>query len=372
MKKISKKRNISILNSEIQNVEIDNQKISDKEIIYSFIVPVYNVENYLDECIKSLVSQKSIFKFEIILINDGSTDASGDIAAKYEKEYANVFLYNKVNGGLSSARNTGIKKASGRWLIFVDSDDFLERNFLKIIDNYILKLAVNDIIVVDNLLLYEDKSTYIEQGVKDVKRRTGCLINDVLPIACGKLISRKFFLKYKLSFPEGIYYEDMALFPVWASKVRNCYWINKPLYVYRQRQESISHDRNITKMGDVLKALDVSILGMQKTSTAKKICFEYFAIQFALTTICAEIVEVDYENELVRKIVSYMETNFPNYKNNKYLSKLSVRNRVYLALLSRHKYKELNQLIRVKKNIKELLNQKYLKGFYWLYKKSAI
>lgn len=341
-------------------------------IMYSFIVPVYNVETYLEMCISSLICQKSEYQYEIIIIDDGSKDASRQIAQKYANYHSNIKLYHQKNSGLSVARNVGIFYASGKWIIFVDSDDYLEQNFLEKVDQSIGKLTQKDIIIVDNLLLFEDKSTYVEQAVKEKKRRTGHLLNDILPLACGKVISKDLIKKYQLYFPENIHYEDMALFPVMAVQLNKCFWINEPLYIYRQRQDSISHSKNIEKMEDVLKAIDFCKEKMQKCSKEEKQYYEFFALQFALTTIAPQIVELNYKNLLVEKIVRYMERFFPNYPQNKYICKLSIRNQLYVWLLSRRKYKTLHYLIRIKKFVKRILQQKRLQNIYLLYKKHAI
>ena len=93
-------------------------------MLLSFVVPVYNVESYLEDCIKSLICQSGN-DFEIILVDDGSTDKSGVICDKYARLDSRVVSYHKTNGGLSDARNYGIKRASGKYLAFVDSDDFV-------------------------------------------------------------------------------------------------------------------------------------------------------------------------------------------------------------------------------------------------------
>ena len=92
-------------------------------MLLSFVVPVFNVESYLEDCIKSLICQPGK-DFEVILVDDGSTDKSGLLCDKYSKLDSRVVSYHKANGGLSNARNYGIKHASGRYLAFIDADDF--------------------------------------------------------------------------------------------------------------------------------------------------------------------------------------------------------------------------------------------------------
>lgn len=105
-------------------------------IKYSFIVPVYNTEKYLKKCLDSLVNQ-TFDNFEIIIVNDGSIDKSSEIIKKYKEKYSNIKSIEQKNQGLSMARNNGVKKASGDYLIFVDSDDYIETNLLEEVDKVI-------------------------------------------------------------------------------------------------------------------------------------------------------------------------------------------------------------------------------------------
>ena len=102
-----------------------------KEPKLSIIIPVYNVENYVDTCIESLYKQGiSEYEFEVILINDGSTDNSLSIIQEYENKYSNITIISQKNQGLSTTRNNGIKLAKGEYLLFVDSDDLIIENIL--------------------------------------------------------------------------------------------------------------------------------------------------------------------------------------------------------------------------------------------------
>lgn len=100
----------------------------------SIIVPVYNVEKYLDRCVQSILIQ-SFKRFELILVNDGSTDNSFEICQKYRKKDSRVILISQENKGLSAARNTGLNNAHGDYICFIDSDDFIEKDYLKLLLN---------------------------------------------------------------------------------------------------------------------------------------------------------------------------------------------------------------------------------------------
>ena len=344
------------------------------ELMYTFIVPIYNVEQYLCECIESILVQKTQYSFEIILVDDGSSDSSKSIAEGYAKKNEQIVLIQKKNGGLASARNAGLRKARGKWIIFVDSDDYLDDSFLASVDPYIASLRKNECIIVDNQHLYEDGSVYIEKGLKPEARRTGYIMNDLLPMACGKIISGELIKEQGLLFQEKIYYEDIAWFPYVAIFLEHYIYIEKPLYIYRQRMQSISHDRNLQKMQDAIYAVESSRRRLWQAGKIRAHYeeYEFYVINFALTHMCAEVIEVDPKSETARKILRYVKKHFPSFENNIFISSMSTRNRVYLWLIQRKKFILLHNLICVKRTLKNLLKIGMLQNIYFWYKKHAI
>ena len=115
--------------SDIQNLEVD------QNIDLSIIVPVYNAENFLRKCMDSIVGQKTKYNFEVIAVNDGSNDNSLDILREYEEKYNFFRVITQENGGSAKARNNGINNSKGKYLSFVDSDDFIEESFVEIMVN---------------------------------------------------------------------------------------------------------------------------------------------------------------------------------------------------------------------------------------------
>ena len=156
----------------------------------SVIVPVYNVEKYLSKCLDSLVNQ-TLKDIEIIVVNDGTKDNSQSIIDKYTKKYSKkIKSYIKENGGLSSARNYGLKYAKGEYISFIDSDDYVDLQMFEKMYNE----AINhkfDIVVCDTINVYEDKEVYIKSNL-------GYSDNDINnyiispPMACCRIYSRKY------------------------------------------------------------------------------------------------------------------------------------------------------------------------------------
>ena len=131
----------------------------------SIIVPVYNVEQYLEKCLNSLVNQ-TIKDFEIIIVNDGTKDSSQKIIDKYAKNYSFIKSYIKENGGLSSARNYGIKKATGEYLAFVDSDDYVTEDMYEKMYQK-AKEKDFDMVVCDLNYIYPDKKIKATSNIKE-------------------------------------------------------------------------------------------------------------------------------------------------------------------------------------------------------------
>lgn len=231
--------------------------------MFSIIVPVYNTEKYINQCLDSILNQK-YKNFELILVDDGSTDGSSKICDEYAVHNDNVHTFHKENGGLSDARNFGIIHSRGEYLLFIDSDDFIAKNSLKSIEKYVSKTNMdvcflkgykyyekNNIQELDEdfFLLQANGKEYIQKYVSQLKK---------LPAsACTKLINRKFALNNNLFFVKGMYSEDVEWFVRLMKCVENFGALNTPYYYYRQnRQGSITNsvtEKNINSMVDIFE-----------------------------------------------------------------------------------------------------------------------
>ena len=218
----------------------------------SIIVPIYNVELYLERCIESLLNQNLTNNdYEIILVNDGSTDNSGLIAERYKK-HPNIHVLSKLNGGLSSARNKGIEAASGKYIMFVDSDDYLFPNVLyelySTCEEYNLdichyKLAVmkqDGSIIEDSFVGYSYKRIYT--GYEVIK--DGQMIGSV----CSNIYKRSIFKEHNLSFHEGITHEDVEFTTRLFTYISRFMLIDKAPYLYFYNPVSLSTDKSFDKL----------------------------------------------------------------------------------------------------------------------------
>lgn len=305
----------------------------------SVIVPVYNVEKYLDKCLASLVNQT--FKdFEVIIVNDGTPDNSQKIIDKYTKKYSNFKGFIKKNGGLSDARNFGIKKASGEYISLVDSDDYVASDFLK--KMYEKALADKlDIVVCDTIAVYEDGR---EQVIKSNLRFSDDDVKNYLiapPTGCIRLYRRSLFENNL--FKKGILYEDLELTPGLANKTDKIGFVEEGLYYYLQRSGSIMKMRTFNnKLLDIFEVLESN---RKKLKRKYPLEVEYLYITHLLRSTTLRFL--DYEDTLkyLNKINDIMSKEFPNWSKNIYYQKSSKKLKL-VCYLAYHKHYKLLKLIK--------------------------
>lgn len=228
----------------------------------SIIVPVYNVENYLKECLNSLLNQDFDGEYEIVCVNDGSTDNSLIILKEYEKLNDKIVLIDQENKGLSGARNSGLKNAKGNYIMFLDSDDYLKNEkVLPLLYEEVEKNSL-DFVVADFEYDYEDKSkNYRIKRSDRIKNKVmngrefydlGIKTKSIMSIVVNKLYRRDFLIKNNICFLENAIYEDMEFTPkvyYLANKVK---YIDEVIYMYRQREGSITSNININNLDSYL------------------------------------------------------------------------------------------------------------------------
>ncbi|WP_286265536.1 glycosyltransferase family 2 protein [Thalassotalea atypica] len=215
-------------------------------MLVSLIVPIYNVEKYLNECLDSLVHQ-SDENFEVILVDDGSTDTSGDIAKQFEREHAEIFrYYYKENGGLSDARNYGLSVAKGKYVAFLDSDDYLAKGTIEVLKKQLATEAVDiicfgmrEVTEVGEHIRFIHPNAKGLTGTYSVTQQEG-LISSSLPNACNKLIKASLFREHNIKFPIGLWYEDLGTLPKLFFLADKITFIETPCYFYRHREGAIT------------------------------------------------------------------------------------------------------------------------------------
>ncbi|MCR5253492.1 MAG: glycosyltransferase [Treponema sp.] len=213
--------------------------------LISVIIPVYNVEKFLVKCIDSVISQ-SYTNLEILLIDDGSTDGSGKICDSYAQKDNRIKVIHKINGGLSSARNLGLDNASGEYIAFIDSDDFVKKNFIQILYERLI-IDKSDISVCNFERIDESGNSISEFPL--IKSEEKMIQNRkefwesffhhgaVNVVAWNKLYKKKIF--DSIRYFEGHIHEDIFIIPEIIECVEKISFTTEPLYCYLKRSDSI-------------------------------------------------------------------------------------------------------------------------------------
>lgn len=215
---------------------------------FSFIIPVYNTEKYLSRCLNSVQNQ-TLGEFEAIIIDDGSTDNSKQVIDNYLQDNRFKYIY-QTNSGLSEARNTGIKQASGEYLLFLDSDDYVSLELCEILSKTVEENI--DVVKFQCKYIYDNREENVNDGIEFKDTGTSVLlklieIKSLLEPAWLYAYKREFWKENNFKYIKNIYHEDFALTPYILSKAKNVKVINKNLYYYVQVENSITRNINYEK-----------------------------------------------------------------------------------------------------------------------------
>lgn len=229
--------------------------------IFSIIIPVYNVKQYLSDCIKSVLNQ-TIRDYEILLIDDGSTDGSEQICDEYAKKSPIIRAFHKENGGLSSARNKGIELARGAFLLFVDSDDYIAPETLEWLKDRIDDNNQVDVILSESMIYVEpdgiithDSHSYMWNEFDGIDGKDALLMMHLRSAdwsACGKCFKTSFWREKEFKFAEGRVSEDFLLIDRVILEAKVVSMIPAHYYYRWKNQTSIMHSNFEKLIGDTL------------------------------------------------------------------------------------------------------------------------
>lgn len=299
----------------------------------SVIVPVFNVEKYLDKCLNSLANQ-TLDNYEVIVVNDGTKDNSQEIIDKYVKKFPNIFKpYIKDNGGLSDARNYGVEYATGKYITFLDSDDYIEKDLYKNVLDIALKDDL-DLVVSDLEYIWEDNSK--EPLKKEGLNRVAS--DDIKSLFLSPLFSwnkvykKELFDKLECKYPVGLWYEDIPVTLKFFSSINNVGYYNKVGYHYLQRSSSIMGSSYNEKMYDIFTIFEGVIKDFKERNKCDEFHdeLEYLFIEHFLVYGAFRFLRTDYYKELMSKAFKFVSDYFPNYMDNKYIKTLGKKNELFL------------------------------------------
>ena len=301
----------------------------------SVIVPVYNVEKYLPKCLDSLVNQ-TLKDIEIIIVNDGSPDNSDKIISQYAKKYKNIKAYTKENGGLSDARNFGLKKATGKYIAFLDSDDYVREDMYEKMYNKAIS-GNFDMVVCDLNYIYED-SDKVLRAYSNIKTDTTNIKNvmiNIYPSAWNKIYKKELF-NSGIEFKKGVWFEDVEFIYRLLPYVKSIGVVSEPFNQYLQRPGSITNsvDKRIYHYIDNWNGV-VNYYKSHDLYDKYYKELEYSYVRYIYATFLKQASKYDKKDYLdaVDAAIKNVKEYFPKYYKNKYFYK-SIKG-LYLLLFNK-------------------------------------
>ena len=311
----------------------------------SVIVPVYNVEKYIDKCLDSLVNQ-TLEDIEIIVVNDGSPDNSQKIIDEYVKQYPDkVKSFIKENGGLSDTRNFGLKHVKGEYICFVDSDDWLDSDALEKMYNKAQK-EKSDIVICDMVDHYPDKNIYHNCTVYDS-------IYSVTPSACNKIFKREII--GDLRFLKNVWYEDLNFTTKVLLTNPSISNISEGLYHCNCGHISTMNNNNSLKNLDILTVIDDITDYAKKNKLYNKNIISYLIFDHVLITTINRVSEQKNKDKkkVLKELIKYCHQNISDYRKQDFYKKIP-RNRKIIAFLN---YNGMSYLSKKILKLKKMLNK---------------
>lgn len=344
--------------------------MSDKKI--SIILPVYNVEKYLRQCLDSLCEQTMPEHLEIIAVNDGSTDSSPQILREYEKEHPGLFrIFDLENQGVSHARNFGVSQALGEYILFVDSDDYIEPTMCECLYEKAVK-DNDDVVICCYYNVVEDELThqlsktvgkaYPVKYEKDfsVQERPYELVH-ISPFPWDKLYRKSLIERFP--FPEGLRFEDLSIMYQTMCSAGRIGVVPDALYNYR-RSSSGSFLNSLSEQTlDLIPSLSKMIQAMKDNQfyTAfyeeiEYICIRHIFVRFNMMFDTEKIGQdrgkMNVKKRIVTECLGFLDNTFPNWRDNRYLK--------YTASVNNRKMKHVYE--NRKRTLKKLRHYEYTPG----------
>ncbi len=324
----------------------------------SIIIPVFNVECYLARCLDSILAQ-TFRDFEAIIIDDGSSDRSGEICDKYSLKDSRVKVFHTPNRGVSSARNLALKLAQGTYLAFVDSDDYVEPDMIELLYNAMISQQNIDCVLSSSFVETDDGKllSILHEGLANNSSAT-CNAADpqlmfATPAMWNKLYRKSIIAENHIKFNPSVAIGEDLLF--YLTYIRYCrYFVcvsQKPLYHYIQRTSSVTKTGHRSKNESVILAFQILQTLYQKNGWYERYQneLEYLAIVHLFISTSVRAIRFGYDMELVKAIDRYTKENFPKYQTNKYIHLLSSHQQIVFSLLSKKLYRIIQILFWIKR-----------------------
>lgn len=313
----------------------------------SVIVPVYNAEKYLNQCISSIANQ-TLSDIEIIAINDGSTDDSLNILDELSIKYkGKLKIYSKANGGAGSARNIGIENACGEFIKFVDADDYLNVDILEkmytIARDFNVSLVRGNCQTVIGPFRMKDKCSWSDiegSQVVDVSKNKDYIVTET-PGVGNKLFSRE--LIGNLRFPEKTKWEDLAIMPIVIASSEKVFHMDEPVYNYRVNMNTTIKDfiNTIPNVLDIIRCVDniETQMKLRGLSEEYKGQIESLYILHTLFRVENAMLWIDFPHDkkeiVISSLLGILDAKYPNWQNNNIVELYKTKNGLFNFDMSR-------------------------------------
>lgn len=309
----------------------------------SVVVPVYNVEDYVEKCLRSILGQ-TFTDIEVLAVDDGTKDSSGEICERIAAEDSRLRVIHQENQGLGGARNTGIEAAAGEWLLLVDSDDWLEPGILERALQAGEKHGAD--MVMFAFQTVDEQGRVLQKFVEDVPLDTPLSPQEhgealfTAPCAWNKLYKAELFRETGACYPPRVWYEDVRTTPKLMAASRCLVFLGDVGYNYLQRAGSIMSNMNVARNREILEAFD-DVLGYFKEKGLyaryeAELC--YLTLYHTYLTASVRVVRIDRRNPLLREFREYIQGAFPAYRQSRYLPRLTKNQRLLFELLEKKQY----------------------------------
>jgi len=310
----------------------------------SIIVPVYNVKEYLQGCIDSILAN-DCRDCEIILVDDGSTDdvcpaICDENAARYPEL---IRVIHQENRGLGGARNTGLEMARGEYVLFVDSDDTLVPEAVSVLKQEIDKTHA-DIYSFD---LYSHdgeghgrviQTAPMHEGVFTLLENPEFLFS--LPAAWARLWRRDLFINTGIRYPDRVWYEDIRTSTKLFASASSIVTLPNALYSYLARQGSIMRSSNVARCREIMDAFDDILQWFRQRQYMERYQDQLcrLAIDHIRLAAVVRVIRQDIHSPVIKELEHYMYANFPEWEKNPYIPELSAKHRLLLRLMKKKQY----------------------------------
>ena len=322
------------------------------DFLLSIIIICYNNEKYIQKCLKSIIGQIDN-NIQIIVVNDGSIDNSYEIIKNETQNIPNAKMININNSGISTARNTGLEVAKGKYIMFVDGDDYINNGAIDKIIDYIKNNSF-DVLFYNTVKFFEKNNSYqIEKSM--IKNCDNVSTNDLIDNkVCGRawrfICNHEMLLNNNIKFHDGLIYEDEEWVPKIIYYAKNIKYLDEDVYIYRKRGNSITDTKSVENIINLEKIVECTYDWSLKAN--KKINYIYFSLSRCIRNILGSTTYLN--NNDVLQVANWYKN---NYENIMIILNSNIRLKILLKLLGPIKgikiykkfCKEKNKIIKIDK-----------------------